>query len=147
MQDRTEYMKRYRLENKERIKELNNRYYQDNKDNLKENFREYYIKTRNRRRELGKIHYEENKSFYLAYSKIRKATIKRSCPNSLLEDDYYEIKQIYLKCKEITDTTGIIHHVDHIVPLNGKTVCGLHVPWNLQILTAEENLRKSNKYE
>jgi len=100
MQDRTEYMKRYRLENKERFKELNSRYYQENKDNLKENFREYYIKTRSRRRELGKIHYEENKSFYLAYSKIRKATIKRSCPNSLSEDDYYQIKQIYLKCKE-----------------------------------------------
>lgn len=147
MQDRTEYMKRYRLENKERFKELNSIYYQENKDKIKENFREYYIKTRNRRRELGKIHYEENKSFYLAYSKIRKATIKRSCPNSLSEDDYDQIKQIYLKCKEISDSTGILHHVDHIVPLNGKTVCGLHVPWNLQILTAEENLRKSNKYE
>ena len=147
MKDRREYLRQYRIKNKERIKELSKKKYEENKEQRKEAFREYYIRTRERRRELGKIHYEENKSFYLMYSKTRKATLKRACPNSLSSEDFEQIKQIYLECKIITEQTGVEHHVDHIVPLRGKDVCGLHVPWNLQIITAEENLRKSNKCE
>lgn len=147
MNDRRDYMREYRIKNKDRMKQLRDKYYEENKDKLKESFRQYYLKNREKRREAGKLHYEQNKSFYLAYSKTRKATIKRACPNSLSEEDFEKIKQIYLECKKISDETGIVHHVDHIVPLNGENVCGLHVPWNLQIITAEENLRKSNKYE
>ena len=56
-----------------------------------------------------------------------------------------QIKLIYEKCRDLTRETGVPHHVDHIVALQGKTVCGLHVFWNLQILTAEENIKKGNR--
>lgn len=53
------------------------------------------------------------------------------------------IKPIYIRCVEYREM-GFNFHVDHIIPINGENVSGLHVPWNLQIVTAEYNLTKRN---
>jgi hypothetical protein len=70
-------------------------------------------------------------------NKIRNARTKLQCPKWANKD---KIREIYLNCPK-----G--HHVDHIIPLRGKLVSGLHVVENLQYLTAYENNRKHNKYE
>ncbi len=101
----------------------------------------YYIKNKE---EVIKARMEY---YYNGNGKIinRKASAKRrasklqATPPWLDEGMLAEIEMIYLCCPE-----G--YHVDHIHPLQGKDICGLHVPWNLQYLTTEENLRKSNKY-
>ena len=67
-------------------------------------------------------------------------------PKWLSIDDYIEIQRFYNKAYKLTKETGIVHHVDHIVPLRGKNVSGLHVPWNLQVITATENIKKRNKF-
>jgi 5-methylcytosine-specific restriction endonuclease McrA len=77
----------------------------------------------------------------------RRAQKLKATPAWLTLEHLKEIKLLYLKSKIISKETGTQHQVDHIVPLLGKEVCGLHVPWNLRVITAEENRKKCNKLE
>lgn len=55
-----------------------------------------------------------------------------------------EIRLMYAIARRVSCETGVLHHVDHEIPLKGKLVCGLHVPNNLQLLTGVDNGRKGN---
>ncbi len=87
----------------------------------------------------------KKKNYYkvLADNSVRRAGIKRACPYWV---DKTAIENIYAEATTLSNTTGVSHHVDHIIPLKGRGVCGLHVPWNLQIITAAANLKKTNKW-
>lgn len=70
---------------------------------------------------------------------------KNAAPHWLTETQRKQCQAVYLRAERLTRETGIPHDVDHIYPIKGKTVCGLHVPWNLRAIPAEENRRKHNK--
>lgn len=74
----------------------------------------------------------------------RAAKLQRT-PKWLTEDDHWMIEQAYDIAVKRSEATNIMWHVDHIVPLQGRTVCGLHVPWNMQVITEVENKRKGNR--
>lgn len=61
--------------------------------------------------------------------------------------DMDAIKKVYAEARRISLETGIKHHVDHVLPVNGDLVSGLHVETNLQILTALDNIKKGNRFE
>lgn len=73
------------------------------------------------------------------------ATKIQATPPWLTKNHLEEIESFYILAKELQWLSNEKLDVDHIVPLNGDNVCGLHVPWNLQILGASLNRRKSNK--
>ena len=144
---KAEYDKIYRETNKTRIAEYMRQYAAKNRTRLsaiKKKYEENNIEKVKSCRESWR---NQNKAYYLMKCRERQLTIRNRVPSWLSDEHKLEIKEIYKLRSIISETTGIQHHVDHIVPLNGETVCGLHVPWNLQIIPASENLVKSNKFE
>jgi 5-methylcytosine-specific restriction endonuclease McrA len=72
----------------------------------------------------------------------RRAKKLKATPLWLTKDQHEEIASFYFKSCYLSSLTGIKHEVDHVIPLQGKTVCGLHVPWNLQVITKKQNQSK-----
>jgi hypothetical protein len=83
----------------------------------------------------------EHKEYDVAKAAKRKALKLSATP---VWADKSKIKAEYALAQWCTDVMGSIYHVDHIVPLKGKTVCGLHVEANLRVLPALDNINKSN---
>lgn len=83
---------------------------------------------------------------HIEYRKSNPEKIKAT-PSWLTESDKESMLELYTICGMFKIYTGFEYHVDHIVPLCGKTICGLHVPWNLRVSTALDNLSKNNKLD
>jgi 5-methylcytosine-specific restriction endonuclease McrA len=88
---------------------------------------------------------ENNKLQVRADTKARRRKHREATPPWLTRKQKSEIRNLYQIAITMTQTTGEQYVVDHIVPLRSSEVCGLHVPWNLRVITQEENLKKSNK--
>lgn len=78
---------------------------------------------------------------------VQRAALEHRTPLWLTTEQKLEIESIYYLAIRLEEETGIKHHVDHITPLKGKNISGLHVPWNLQVITAKKNLSKGNKFD
>lgn len=88
---------------------------------------------------------ERNPDLYKELVSLRRRRFRLATPKWLTAEHKMEIRLKYRLAIELSRRTGVRHAVDHIVPLQGEEVCGLHVPWNLEVVTQEENLKKSNK--
>lgn len=122
----------YVNKNRERKYKNNDRWNQDNID-----------KVREAQRKRKKLHRHK----IAADARKRQAAKKKRTPPWLTPAQVKEMEDFYWLTRDLKSVTGETYHVDHIVPLQGKTVCGLHVPWNLQVLPSDVNERKGNRLE
>lgn len=138
-----DHNKNWMKENSQHRKRYEKSYREQNREEIREKKREWDAKNFEHRRSyriLNRAYYRERAQF--RYSRMRCAT-----PPWLNQDHLYEIQKFHWLASDLRCITGESYHVDHIVPILGSDVCGLHVPWNLQILPADLNVAKNNSFE
>lgn len=142
----SEYSKQHYLENRDRKLHLGRLWYLNNKEYKDVRNRQWRKDNPEKIRQITKIYRMVNADKGAAFTAAYRAKKLQATPAWLADEQVSEILDLYTAAKMFQIYTGTEYHVDHIVPLQGETVCGLHVPWNLQLLPWNENLSKQNKH-
>ena len=127
---RADFLITWREKNPTKVKQHNATQYVNHTQKIKANVKEWS---------------KNNPVKILAHTRKQQTRRLMRCPKWLTLDDYWMIQQAYELASLRTKMFGFSWHVDHIIPLQGKTVSGLHVPTNLQVIPAVDNVRKGNR--
>jgi hypothetical protein len=138
---RAEYFREYNK--REDVKDSKHAWYQENRAQV---INAAATRPAAQLREYRNAWKAANKTQVRADTKARRRKHRDATPPWLTRKQKSAIRHLYQIAITMTQTTGEQYVVDHIVPLRGEAVCGLHVPWNLRVITQEENLKKSNKH-
>jgi hypothetical protein len=122
-------------------------YRDSRKEKVSELSKNWNCKNKERASLTRKIWKQKNKSLNRAYSLNRLAKKKQRVPSWFGELDELVMKEAHDLAFRRGKITGVKWAVDHIIPMNGKLVSGLHIHNNIQVITASENCKKHNKYE
>ena len=130
-----------------KVKEYNALYYKNNVNKEKLRARKWQINNFEKVKEVKAIYKKINKSKVNNENAQYRALKKSASPKWLSAIQKAQVQEFYEIAAARTIQSGVQYHVDHIHPLKGNGFNGLHVPWNLQILAAHENLTKHNRLE
>lgn len=137
--------RKYHKENSEKIKVRKKPYVENNKENMKITQHNWYLKNKEKVFEQTENWKKNNRGKVNAKNAKRYATKIGAMPLWLSEDHKTFMKIQYQMANLLGNLMGEKYHVDHIYPLQGENSCGLHVPWNMRVIPAGDNIRKSNK--
>lgn len=136
--------KEWSVANRSKRNAITRKWQKENPEKFKVSVDKYRVSNVDILRARSAEYKQKHRDDYTAWETHRKLAKQRATPKWLSTIQHKEIISIYKQAKKLSADTGVSYHVDHIVPLKGKTVCGLHVPWNLQIITQIENCKKNN---
>ena len=136
---RAEYFREYNKS--EQVKERKHDWYLENRERV---MAAAATRPQHVKREHQQAWKARNLVWTRADTKARRRKHREATPPWLSRTHKSETRQLYQIAITMTQTTGEQYVVDHIYPLRSDVVCGLHVPWNLRVVTQAENLKKSN---
>jgi hypothetical protein len=136
---RAEYFREYNKS--EQVKERKHDWYLENRERV---MAAAATRPQHVKREHQQAWKARNLVWTRADTKARRRKHREATPPWLSRKHKSETRQLYQIAITMTQTTGEQYVVDHIYPLRSDVVCGLHVPWNLRVVTQAENLKKSN---
>ena len=122
------------------------KYLAANAEKHKENCKRWDLENKEKRLAIGRKYGQNNPDAIRLKAANRRAKKDQATPTWLSLFDKLKIRCIYQLAQMRTKESGQEWHVDHIVPLRNKKVCGLHTPWNLQVIPKMENLKKKNTF-
>ena len=120
---------------------------QANREKHRASTKAWYEANKEEKLAKNKAWAQVNKDKVNAFAAKRRAARINRTPSWLTKEDLGKIKELYKEAQKRKEETGEEWHVDHIIPLQGENISGLHVPDNLQVIRATENKSKGNRYE
>jgi len=139
---------RFRAAHAKRVAENPNFYaerYAKNREQDLQNSRNTYVRYADKWKAKQRLWSKTNRGIANALGRKYKLKKAKATPLWLTPEQLYNMQCTYKVAAQLSETSSEKWHVDHIVPIRGKDVCGLHVPWNLQLLPAKMNMTKGNR--
>ena len=137
-----DHNKTWMKENSSHRKKYAKRYRKENREERVQRKREWDAENAEHRRNYRAL----NRDYYRERAQFRYCRKRSATPKWLSDDHIARIRELHWLANDLRKVTGETYHVDHVVPILGEDVCGLHVPWNLQILPADINVSKNNAF-